>query len=120
MINLYDRENVTMKKLTLVVALCGALFLVLAGCGQQAYDDTKSGIRFANKIEDGAEKFDPNQYKCPVCGGQPIKKGLHAKTEKGRIYFDKKQCAEKFKEEPKKHLKKYRREMSPYGGGSGD
>ena len=97
----------------LVVLALAAGFV--AGCGQsrqEAGEDRDPPDIPARSISDGAEKYDPLQAQCPVCG-EPIHEEYHAEVEyegnSGRIYFDKKECEETFKGDPEQYLEGYTR-----------
>ena len=111
-----------MTRLAIAAVVAAALAFACVGCGESAYEDTGSGIQFAATIEDGADKYNPNQNRCPVCGEQPIKGEFYADTEQGRVYFDKQECADKFKDDPQKYLKQMQQKMrgayGPQGGGN--
>ena len=93
----------------IAVALVGAF---LTACGK-AGDKTEGNPnpKFhgpAMAIQDGANKYDPNQGNCPVCNKGPINPDFYHDIEgEGRIYFDKEECMKKFKQNPQEHLKGY-------------
>ena len=100
-----------MTRAVILAVLAATVTFCLAGCGQSAYEDTSSGIQFAATIEDGANKWNPNQNKCPVCEGQPIKGEFYVDTDNGRVYFDKQECVDKFKDDPQKFLQQQQQQM---------
>ena len=106
-----------MRGFVILTVLVAVLAMGFAGCGQEAYDDTESGIQFAATIEDGADKYDPNQYACPVCDGQPISGDFYVDTDNGRVYFDKQECADKFEENPQQYLQQYQQKQKGAGYG---
>lgn len=87
--------------LMMVLGLC-----VAAGCGGGGGGAQQSPTQ-AREIQDGAEKYDPPQVSCPVCGSKPISGDYHAEVEGKRIYFDKKECEKKFKQNSEKYLEDY-------------
>ena len=97
----------TMKKAMMAgagVLVLAVLLGAAAGCGDSS---GTRGSRAAKTFEDGAEKYDPMQMRCPVCNGTPLKPGLHAEADGKRLYFDKKECVKKFKQNSGKYLKDY-------------
>lgn len=86
--------------LVLIAGLGAALF---SGCGGVGNEGRGEQV-FASEIEDGAEKYDRSQYNCPVCEGQPIVGDYYAEVDGKRIYFDKKECETKFKENPDRYV----------------
>ena len=92
-----------MKKiLTLTTAvLCLGLFAVMVGCEDSGPGaDGASVPVMAWTIEDGADKYAPQQDKCPVCGGRPIKAEFYTEIDGKRLYFDKQECVQKYEENP--------------------
>jgi len=97
-----------MKKI-LIAAICvslGMIALGTVGCGQ----DSSSGGNgsdmptMAYNFRDGAPKYYDEQKACPVCGGQPIKEDIYVDHQMKRIYFDKKECATTFEENPQQYI----------------
>ena len=105
-----------MKKLALICAALGVFALLATGCSGRSADKDESTNRPAIEIQDGAQKYDSFQFNCPVCGEPGIKGEFYADVNGKRIYFDKKECAEKFKGDSEKYLKKYQ-EMKRSPGG---
>ena len=104
-----------MKKLfiaMIAVALVGGTFIGCKKGGGSA--DTSGPSAKAPKpaltIKDGAKKFFRFQGTCPVCG-KPISGDFYADTDNGRIYFDKKECQSKFKEDPEKFIKQFKEKV---------
>jgi len=102
-----------MKKVLIgivVLAMVGAVFVGCGGANPADKEKNKPDVP-ARTIKDGAEKYDPFQGQCPVCR-KPIRADYHAQVEyngkSGRIYFDKQECAETFKENPEKYMKDYK------------
>jgi len=103
-----------MKKLLIGIAAIVLMVGFAAGCGPSGGDGGGSGGKRpdipARSIEDGAEKYDPFQAQCPVCGS-PIYADHHAEVEQdgqsARIYFDKEECVQKFEQNPEEYLQDY-------------
>ena len=100
-----------MKKLLMTLVIGALLSVGFVGCGDEGGGDAQaSGGKtvVARRIQDGAKKFNQFQLRCPVCKGKPIKGEFHYDLEEGRqqgrVYFDKKECVEKFKQNPSKYL----------------
>ncbi len=110
-----------MKKLLTGIIVIAMVGLVASGCGGSGQggggEKNKPDVP-ARTIKDGAEKYDQFQGQCPVCR-KPIRADFHAQVEydgkSGRIYFDKKECEEKFKKNPEKYMKNYRSPMESAG-----
>lgn len=101
-----------MRKLVHCLAIITALSAVFVGCGgqgggQKGQPETKVALEF----KDGSQKYYPVQSTCPVCQGKPIKKDLYADTEQGRIYFDKQECVQKFKDNKAEYLQDFQRRI---------
>ena len=89
--------------LLLVVALMTAFAV---GCGDEPGTQE---VSYAGAIDDGAEKYAPSQYSCPVCGGRPIYGDYYVEVDGKRVYFDKEECAEKFDENRQKYLEELKK-----------
>jgi len=94
-----------MEKL-IVVAVIVLLLTGFAGCGQDASSEEKDPVT-AMSIDDNAPNFYEDQIECPVCGGQPINAEYYVDAVRGRVYFDKKECMEKFKEDQAKYIQEW-------------
>lgn len=96
-----------------VVAVCsvamGLLTMALMGCGDQETAGTASPGKptMAYEFRDDVPAYFDEQRACPVCGGEPIKKDINAEYQGKRIYFDKEECANQFKENPQEHIQKW-------------
>jgi len=95
----------------LVLALC---VLTVAGCGQDGSSGASGKKRLrkyiaAKNIEDGAEKYDRVQSRCPVCDAQGVTAEHYVDVDGKRVYFDKKECKEKWEENQAKYLKKMKK-----------
>ena len=107
-----------MRSIMIILAVGAALSLAVAGCGQGGGGEGESqDIISALQIQDGSTPYNERQFTCPVCGGKPISPDYYADVNGKRIYFDKEECAEKFKQDPETHLKQYRQEMMKSMGG---
>ena len=113
-----------MKRQFLIVAV-GIVALLAAGfvgCGGDSGPQT-SGPPIADSFDDGAPKLLPMQEECPVCGSTPIKQEFYVDRRSGRVYFNKQECVDKFKQNPDQYMKKIHeqeRQMfpgAPPGGG---
>lgn len=96
--------------MAVALAFVGAVF---TGCGGDSGDaQGNPDPKFhgpAMMIKDGAQKFDKMQGNCPVCQGGPIDPEVHVDIEgKGRLYFDKEECKEKFEQNRDKYLSEYK------------
>jgi len=94
-----------------IVFLCLVMVAVvfsagIAGCGSRS--GGTGGSRAAKTFEDGADKYDPMQMRCPVCDSQPLNADYYADVDGKRIYFDKQECMEKFKQNTEQYLKKFK------------
>ena len=100
-----------MKKflpITIVLALC---CLITVSCEKGGTAPEGKEITTAVQFKDGADKYFMYQHKCPVCDGEPIEEDYYADTERGRVYFDKEECRDKFKANSEKFLKKLNEHM---------
>ena len=88
------------------VVLVIVLVFAFTGCGNDSGGSAETA-NMAGQIEDEANKFNPRQTKCPVCGGTPIKADFYHDTNRGRIYFDKEECLNEFKQNPEEALRAY-------------
>lgn len=94
-----------MLRQTLVLGIALVFgFGLVTGCGSKS--SQRDDLR-ANDIDDGAEKYSSMQNKCPVCGGKPISADIHSNVNGKRVYFDKKECKEKFDANSEKYLKEW-------------
>ena len=96
--------------LAVVTVLCGAL----VGCGGEGdgeMDENAGLVPAAMEFQDGAEKFYHGQMTCPVCDGKPIKEELYADTKGGRLYFDKQECVDEFKNNKQKYIEEYNQKV---------
>jgi len=95
-------------KFRIAVALClaAACGFVFAGCGGGGAGPQDRPNQ-ARQIEDGADKYDPMQVSCPVCDTQSISGDYYADVDGKRIYFDKQECEDKFKENPQQYLQDF-------------
>lgn len=90
-----------------VVFMLALTFVVFQGCGQQG--SSGGGDNTADRamyIQDGAEKYFAHQASCPVCGGRPLRSDLHVDVNGKRVYFDKSECVDKFKNDRATYLEK--------------
>ena len=98
-----------MKKLiaaaTIAIVACFMVFGWNHGLGNGEERDIINALA----IDDGAEKYDQMQYRCPVCGKTGISADYYATVKGRRIYFDSQHCREKFKENPEQYLERYRK-----------
>ena len=107
-----------MKRLAAICVLSAVLCIGVMGCGGEEASTSSDSevssaggppdVTTARKIQDDAPKFNPMQMNCIVCGERPIKGEFHADVSaggrSGRIYFDKKECLEKFNNNKEKYL----------------
>jgi len=98
-----------MRRLILAFLCAGLVAFVTVGCkrGDSGGGASQPQGRPAMTFKDGHEKYDDMQFICPVCGKEGLKQELHVDTEKGRVYFDKKECMEEFNGKEDEYLKKY-------------
>ena len=86
-----------------------AVFLggVIVGCGGNDYTPGEGGepVGMAGEIDDGVQNYNDNQSQCPVCGEMGLRPNFYAEVDGKRVYFDKKECMEKFKQNTSKYLK---------------
>ena len=103
-----------MRKLMIVVTALTLVGLVAVGCGGQEApgpgDEGKPPIAY--EFHPGVTKFSEGQTKCPVCGQTGIKEELYADADGNRIYFDKKECQEKFTGNESEYLQNLRTGMA--------
>jgi len=108
-----------MKKAIAVLVAAGLLLGVGFGCGGDSGSAMDADVKPAMDIQDDAEKYDPYQIECPVCGQKPIKADLYSEADGRRIYFDREECVSKFEENPQQYLDEYqKRRMEQQGQGS--
>ena len=110
-----------MRHVFIALAIATVLCLGTTGCGKE---ESTAGTGHGQKDEaaefdDGADKYFREQMECPVCGGKPIKPDFYVDTEKGRIYFDKKECATKFENNRAEYQKKLDKKIEQYMMGGG-
>lgn len=92
----------------LAVVSAGVFLVTAAGCDEGVSSGSESERPpMADEFRDQAAKFYPSQEKCPVCGGQPIKKEAYVDHQMKRIYFDKQECADKFEQDPHKYIQQW-------------
>lgn len=107
--------------LVVAILLCG----IMTACGEESSVKKEAGeVLSAGQLNPDVKPYDPMQYQCPVCGETPLKAEHYVDLEKGRIYFDKKECRDKFEGSEEEYLEKHRqrmRQQMPGGaaGGSG-
>lgn len=102
-----------MKKL-LCVAIIAMLCAGFVGCQKQGSSSSvqQSDLpAMAGNFQDDHHAYWGGQKTCPVCGQEPIKPKFHADADQGRIYFDKKECVQKFKENSEKYIKKLKDQL---------
>lgn len=103
-----------MVRSPLALAAVAVLAFTLAGCGQggssQVGEPTK-GNPAAAQLRDTAPNWYDGQMKCPVCGGQPLKKEHYADVQGGRVYMDKEECVQEFKQDKEKYMQKLREQV---------
>lgn len=101
-----------MTRLLVVIAISGIVCAGLPGCtGENGPATSGAPPRAAGTIDDGAPKFFVGQIECPVCGGVPIKAGHHVEVDGERLYFDRAECVDKFRENRRKYIEKYCNEL---------
>lgn len=96
-----------MRRIIVGLAIIALSYGALVGCGGEGGKQDVQTPTTAIEIQDDHRAYYDMQEECPVCGGRPIKQEFHADTDKGRIYFDKKQCVDKFNENRDQYLKKF-------------
>ncbi len=107
------------SRMAIIALFALAVCFTFAGCGEDESGATAStqGPPVADTLEEDAFAFWGGQKECPVCGGTPIKAEHHVNVEAGRIYFDKAECVEEFKNNKQKYLselsQKVKRMMDP-------
>lgn len=98
-----------MKKACLVLCLL-VIGAFMVGCPGNSGGGGETGSKAVAEMHPGEQKYDPMQYKCPVDGEKDLKEEFYAEVDnKGRIYFDSKDCMQKFKENPQQYLEDYQR-----------
>ena len=110
-----------MRKLLLCVAVAGLLGAALVGCGSgDSGGSEEYGEKPVVEMHPDTKKYDMMQYECPVCGGKALKEEFYSDVDdQGRIYFDKKECKEKFDQNPQEYLKDYTNIEKQMGRGAG-
>ena len=108
-----------MKKVFVCLAITAVVVGAFGGCGSGKQQPGKKTVVQAMDFQDGADKYFTPQLRCPVCGKQPLKKDLYVDVEDGRIYFDKKECVTKFKNNKDKFLKKFNKRIRDIQSGGG-
>lgn len=97
-----------MKKVLLCVAVAALMGAVFAGCDGGSGGSEEYSEKPVMEMHPGEKKYDFQQYECPVCGGHALKEELYSEVDdKGRIYFDKEECKNKFDSSPQKYLDQY-------------
>lgn len=88
-----------------VVLLMGGILVGCGDSGPSSSDAEGHTVLTADGINDGATPMVGQQTKCPVCG-EPIKSEVHTESKEERVYFDKQECLEKWKQNPQKYKQK--------------
>lgn len=100
-----------MKHVALAVIAVALIFAVTTSCGKGPSFE-EDGPPAAYLWHPEVPKVKEDQTHCPVCGETPLKKELHTDVGAGfRIYFDKQECLDKFKENPEEGLKKFKQQV---------
>lgn len=97
-----------MKKVALLLTLAVLVTPLLTACGEKQAQETE--VTFAGAIEDGAEKYAPNQFACPVCDQRGLQGAYHVELDGKRVYFDSQDCADKFEQNPDKYMENLKRQ----------
>lgn len=112
-----------MKNKLAVLVVSAALCVSVLGCGgeQQASSGKKAkrgpaggppDVTTAAQLaqDQDAEPLEAMQMNCIVCGERPLKGDIHADismgNRRGRLYFDKQECLDKFQEDKQKYLQR--------------
>lgn len=108
------RDRGAMK--TAGVLLCAALAasFLMVGCGGESgggQAEGEAGVLQAAGINDGAVPFWGGQVSCPVCDN-PIDAEFHTEDTKGRIYFDSRECLDKFRSDRDRYEQKLKKAMT--------
>ena len=78
-----------------------------SGCGKpQSAGDQPTTYGTARAIDDGAPKYFEAQMACPVCGRQGLVAEYHVDVDGKRVYFDRKECVEKFTQNQSEYVEK--------------
>lgn len=120
-ITVNSRKGIRMKRIVVIVALTGLVAGFAAGCGGSG-SDMASGEpegRPAIALEPDQNHYYDYQFRCPVCGKEGLKAEFHAETDQGRIYFDRQECMQTFKQDAQKYLKQYQQMKRSPGAGKG-
>lgn len=97
-------------KLAVAAAMLCVACVLIPACSEE-YPKPAGEVKTADEIDDGANKYWPMQRKCPVCGGQPIQADYHAELNGKRVYFDKQECVEEFKEDKAKYEEELKQQL---------
>jgi len=106
-----------MRKVLLAGVVLALVCVGIVGCEKGGTAPQGEEIPTAVQFKDGADKYFMYQHKCPVCDGQPLSADYYVDTEKGRVYFDKQECAEQFKANKEEMLKKLEKQIDDTMGG---
>jgi len=109
----------TYWQMTLKIGLAAvALMMTLStascdgpGIGDRGGDKVETMAKY---IQDGVPNYNDEQKQCPICGAPGLHADQFVDVEGKRIYFDKKECVQKFKENQSAYLSKVS------GGGDDD
>lgn len=97
-----------MKKLLWGLAVAVLLGAVVVGCTDSSTGEGEGAAEDPRSFHPGVKKYDNMQFECPVCESAAIKEEFYSDVDdEGRIYFDKKECKEKFDADPQKYLQDY-------------
>lgn len=110
-----------MKGMLVGTAVAVLLCVSLIGCGPEETIDVKQEAPpHAGSFKDDQRPFFDMQTECPVCGGTPLEQEFHVDTNEGRVYFDKQECADKFKGNQEQYMKQFKQKVNKVmmGGGS--
>lgn len=109
-----------MKRILLVCVVAVLALGAYASCQKQS-GSGDGGKVTAAQLQGDVEPYFLYQHQCPVCGGEPIKQQFKADIDGKRVYFDKQECVQKWKNNTSKYKKKLDQHATDTmtGGGGG-
>ena len=107
------------RRIVIALAVAALVFVALPGCGGNGSGGEEEETATAYQFHPDTPKLFLGQQKCPVCDGEPIKEEFYSDVDGQRLYFDKKECKEKFDSNQSEYMQKFQQDMQKQMGGGG-